>query len=68
MLKCLSTCCSLHCPQCILDSPLRFGAGGLPPLVPVGRADAAESDLICFEEGNHEGLLVLGPAACDQAC
>lgn len=32
----------------------------------MGRADAAETHLTGFEEGNHEGLLVLGPIAGHQ--
>lgn len=60
------TCCSLHCLQCILDSPLGFRAVGLAPLVAMGRANAAEAHLIGSEEGNHEGLLLLRSAAYHQ--
>lgn len=66
-MKGLGTCCRLHCLECVLDSPLGFGAVGLaPPLVAVGRADAAEAHLVGFEEGDHEGLLFLGSASCHQ--
>lgn len=47
-------------------SLLGFGAVRLAPLMTGGRADAAEAHLIGFEEGNHEGLLVLGSTARQQ--
>lgn len=40
-----------------------FGAVGLAPLVAVGRADIAKAHLVGFEEGDHEGLLLLCAAA-----
>ena len=48
-------------------SLLGSGAVRLASLMAVGRSDAAEANLIVFEEGNHEGLLVLGSAARQQS-
>lgn len=62
------TFCRLHCPHCILDRLLRFGAFGMAPLVAVGRADAAEARAVGSEEGDHEGLLIPRPVGRHQAC
>ena len=40
----------------------------MAPLVAVGRADAAEAHPVASEESDHEGLLILRPAARHQAC
>lgn len=57
----------LHCFQCVLDSPLGFGAVGVAPLVAVGGADAAEAHLVSSEEGDQEGLLLLRSVLSHQA-
>lgn len=62
------TFCRLHCPHCILDRLLWFGAFGMAPLVAVGRADAAEAHPVGSEEGDHEGLLIPRSVARHQAC
>lgn len=62
------TFCRFHCPYCILDRLLRFGAFGMAPLVAVGRADAAEAHPVGSEEGDHERLFIPRPVARHQAC
>ncbi|TNN45306.1 hypothetical protein EYF80_044491 [Liparis tanakae] len=59
--------CSLRgCTRLLVLGP--FGAVGVALLgPPLCRADAPQVHLGGFEEGHHEGLLVLRPVATDQA-
>lgn len=56
--------CNVGHPQSLLALGA-FGAVGVALLV-AGGANAANVDLSGLEEGHHEGLLVLGPAAAYQ--
>lgn len=62
----LSTCYSLCCLQCLLDSLLLFGAVGLSSFLSICWASAAQSHLVDFKKDNKKWLLVDGPTPRQQ--